>query len=56
MSAGTGTGPRPGVCVPWEEEERMLPEITGDRELVRRVWEDIEGLGNMFIYQVLVSF
>ena len=56
MSADPGPGPRPGVCTPWEKEERNLPKLTGDRELVRTVWEDIEGLGNMFIWQCLLSF
>lgn len=46
----------PGVCFPWEEKAKELPEITGDPALVRRVWEQVDGLGNMFIWQVLLSF
>ena len=46
----------PGVCLPWEEQVQRLPEITGAPELVRRVWEQIDGLGNTFIWQLLLSF
>lgn len=47
---------RPGVCLPWEEKVKELPELTGDRDLARRVWEGVDGLGNMFIWQCLLSF
>jgi hypothetical protein len=47
---------KPGICIPWEQKAAELPGIPGDKELVRRIWEDIEGLGNMFIWQCLVSF
>jgi hypothetical protein len=46
----------PGVCVPWEEKRREIPEISGDAELVKRVWEEVDGLGYMYIWQVLLSF
>jgi len=46
----------PGVCVPWEEKRAEFPEITGDEALVRRVWEDIDALGYMYIWQCLLSF
>ena len=47
---------RPGVCLPWEEKLKELPAITGDPQLARRVWEDIDALGNMYIWQCLLSF
>jgi uroporphyrinogen-III decarboxylase len=47
---------KPGICVPWEEKLKELPEISGDRELVKAVWENVEGFGNMFIWQCLLSF
>ena len=47
---------KPGICVPWEEKLKELPEITGDKDLAKKVWEDIEGLGNTFIWQCLLSF
>jgi hypothetical protein len=48
--------PRPGVCFPWEERVKELPEITGSPEMVRRIWEDIDAFGNMYIWQLLLSF
>jgi hypothetical protein len=47
---------RPGVCFPWEERVKDLPEITGSPDLVRKIWEDIDALGNMYIWQLLLSF
>ena len=47
---------RPGVCVTWEEKVRELKEIQADKELVQKVWEDIDGLGYVYIWQCLLSF
>jgi uroporphyrinogen-III decarboxylase len=47
---------RPGVCFPWEERVKELPEITGSPELIERIWRDIDGFGNMYIWQLLLSF
>ena len=46
----------PGACLPWEEKAKELPAITGDQDLVRRVWENVDAFGNMYIWQVLLSF
>lgn len=46
----------PGTCFPWEEKVKDLPPIQGDGELVKRVWQDIDALGYMYIWQVLLSF
>ena len=46
----------PGVCIPWKEKLKELPEISGDIKLVQRVWEDIDALGNLFIWHCLLSF
>jgi len=46
----------PGVCIPWEEKLMELPEISGDTELVKKVWEDIDALGYTYIWHCLVSF
>jgi uroporphyrinogen-III decarboxylase len=46
----------PGVCVPWEQKLKKLPELTGDVDMLRQIWNNIEGLGNTFIWQVLLSF
>lgn len=46
----------PGTCLPWEEKVKELPPIQGDREMVRRVWENIDALGYVYIWQILLSF
>ncbi|MEM2944886.1 MAG: uroporphyrinogen decarboxylase family protein [Thermoproteota archaeon] len=47
---------KPGVCIPWDEKRREIEAISGDEGLFRRVWEEIESLGYLFIWQVLLSF
>jgi uroporphyrinogen-III decarboxylase len=47
---------KPGVCLPWDQKVKQLPEITGNPDLLRQVWEQIDGMGNMFIWQMLLSF
>lgn len=45
-----------GVCVPWADKVRELPEISGDAALCRRVWEDIDSLGYLYIWHLVLSF
>lgn len=47
---------KPGICIPWEEKLKELPEISGDKELFQRIWEDNEALAYMYIWQCLLSF
>jgi len=47
---------RPGVCIPWEEKRKELGEIQGDEELVKRVWQDVDGLAYVYIWHCLLSF
>jgi len=46
----------PGICIPWEEKRKEFPKISGDEELVKRVWEENDALGNMYIWMVLLCF
>jgi hypothetical protein len=46
----------PGTCIPWEEKRAELSRITGDEQIVRRAWEDVDSLGYMYIWQILLSF
>ncbi|MHC4157312.1 MAG: hypothetical protein ACYST6_20705 [Planctomycetota bacterium] len=48
--------PEPGVCIPWQGKLKELPKISGDEQLVRKVWEDIDGLAYVYIWQCLLSF
>lgn len=46
----------PGVCIPWEEKLKEMPEIKGDEELVKRVWEDTDSLAYIYIWHCLLAF
>lgn len=45
-----------GVCIPWPEKRKEIPEIKGDEAIVERVWNDIEGLAYTYIWHCLLSF
>jgi uroporphyrinogen-III decarboxylase len=47
---------KPGACFPWAEKSKEIPVILGDADLVRKQWEDIDALANMYIWQCLLSF
>jgi uroporphyrinogen-III decarboxylase len=47
---------RPGACVPWEEKRKEIASIPGDEAVVRDVWNQIDGLANTYIWQLLLSF
>ncbi len=47
---------RPGVCIPWQEKQKELPQISGDADIVKTIWENTDDLGHMFIWQCLLSF
>ncbi len=47
---------KPGVCIPWEDKLKELPEIKSNEELVRQKWEDIDALAYVYIWHCLVSF
>ncbi|MBC7329712.1 hypothetical protein H5T88_05055 [bacterium] len=47
---------KPMVCIPWEEKLKELPQIQGDAELCKRIWEEIESLAYTYIWQILLSF
>jgi hypothetical protein len=46
----------PGVCVPWFEKLAEIPRVERHKQMVEQIWNDIDSLGNMFIWQLLVSF
>ncbi|MCS7239115.1 MAG: hypothetical protein NZ899_12730 [Thermoguttaceae bacterium] len=46
----------PGVCFPWEEKAREFPPIKGDEKLVRQIWEELDTLAYLYIWQCLLSF
>jgi hypothetical protein len=56
MSEKQETKLKPGVCVPWQEKVKELPRISGDEQLFRKIWEDIDALAYVYIWQCLLSF
>jgi hypothetical protein len=55
--AGLVKPPRPAnVCFPFEEREKDLPPIQGDREIVKRVWEECDEAAHTFIWHMVLSF
>ncbi len=56
LSHPARTAKAPGVCLPWDGRLKELPTLTGDRDMVQRIWEMTDSLGNMFIWQCLLSF
>jgi hypothetical protein len=51
------SGPHPaGTCVPWPEERKRIPAIPGDETIVEKTWEHIDGLANIYLWQLLLSF
>jgi hypothetical protein len=56
MTENAKNKPAPGICLSWEEVRKELPNIQGDEELFKRIWNDNEALAYMYIWQVLLSF
>ncbi len=50
------TGRTPGVFLPWDEERKRIPQITGDETIVREVWENTDRLAWTFVWHILVPF
>jgi hypothetical protein len=53
---GRATRKPPGICIPWEQKKAELPPICGDEVLACRIWEKVDALGNIYIWQILFSF
>ena len=45
-----------GTCKPWPLFRQDLPESCGEEEVFERVWGNIDGLANLFIWHMLLSF
>jgi hypothetical protein len=52
----TGAANRPGVCLRWKEKQNDLPPLSGNRELVRRVWEEVDSYAYTYIWNLLLCF
>jgi hypothetical protein len=47
--------PRPGVLKPFEEKLREYEGMTGDEDVIRKAWENIEVYANRFVWMVLTD-
>ncbi len=47
---------QPGVCIPWQEKKKELPDISGDANLVQQIWEGCDELAYTYIWHCLLSF
>ena len=56
MSSRSAPKILPGVCIPWEDRAKEIPEISGDEGIVRDIWEANDSLGYTYIWQCLLSF
>ena len=54
LQLSKGQKDSPGVCIPWGCVRKDLPDQLGGEDLLQRIWEDIDGLGDMFIWQCLL--
>ena len=56
MNEKNGSAPLPGECIPWDVKRKEFTKITGDEEQIKKIWQDVDGLGYMYIWQCLLSF
>ena len=56
MTKNNESVPEPGQCIPWDIKRQEFPMITGDEEQIKKIWQDVDGLGYMYIWQCLLSF
>ena len=47
---------KPGVCIPWEQRVKEYPKILGDKDIVKRAWEEIDTLAYLYIWASLIQW
>jgi hypothetical protein len=45
-----------GACRPWTQQRDEVGQLSGDQQIVQTVWDQIDSLANMYIWQILLSF
>jgi hypothetical protein len=48
--------PKAGSIIPWEIKEKTEKKIMGDREIIKKEWEEIEELAYRYVWAVLTDF
>ncbi|MFO7907420.1 MAG: uroporphyrinogen decarboxylase family protein [Planctomycetota bacterium] len=52
-----GPNARPcGTVVPWERKRQDWENVTGNMSLLKDVWESVDSLAHVYIWQLVVSF
>lgn len=45
-----------GACLPWQAVRNDLAPVQGDERIVERIWDNVDALANMYVWQCLLSF
>ena len=45
-----------GVCIPWEQRVKEYEKILGDKELVKRIWQQTDMLAYLYIWACLIQW
>ncbi|MCF6286964.1 MAG: hypothetical protein L3K26_17515 [Candidatus Hydrogenedentes bacterium] len=45
-----------GACVSWEQKRKDFKKIQGDEHIFERIWDNVDALANMYVWQCLLSF
>ena len=48
--------PQPGECYAWRKKRTEIGTIEGDEDVCQKTWQEMDALGNAFIWQLLLSF
>lgn len=48
--------PKAGELVPWQIKEKEAGKIMGDKEIIKKEWEDIEALAYRYVWAVVTDF
>ena len=51
----TAKNTAPGACWPWEEKLKELPALTGDKDLAKRIYEEIDFFSYLYIWHMLTD-
>jgi len=47
--------PKPGVLKPFDAELKEYEAITGDKDVIRKAWENVEVYATRFVWMVLTD-
>ncbi|HJN08977.1 MAG TPA: uroporphyrinogen decarboxylase family protein [Pirellulaceae bacterium] len=56
LAAPSEEKPQPGECYAWRKKKAEIGTIEGDEDVCQKTWQEMDALGNAFIWQLLLSF